>query len=169
VLFSLLPRRLFVCKSYQSSCSFDILTHVFSDRLRNTSVFSLFSVVIEAEFFLRSVEFSQIRRTFVQHWPFGLCTASFRDYRFVPDRSLYNIAVLLAFFVNRLRDFTLERASKTLCFAEKTRVAFCRRFETVVILRVRACLSSLQPRSRSGVRKNDTIGIHSRWPARHHP
>jgi len=81
----------------------------------------------------------------------------------------YNIAVLLACFVNRLRDFTLGRASKTLCFAQKTRVAFCRRFETVVILRVRACLSSLQPRSRSGVRENDTIGIHSRWPAWHHP
>jgi hypothetical protein len=87
VLFSLLPLRLFVCKSYQNSCSFDILIHVSSDRLSNTSVFSLFSVVIEAEFFLRFVEFSQIRRTFVQHWPFGLCTASFRDYRFVPDRS----------------------------------------------------------------------------------
>jgi hypothetical protein len=86
-LFSLLPRRLFVCKSYQNSCSFDILTHVYSDRLRNTSFSSLFSVVIEAEFFLRFVEFSQIRRTFVQLWPFGLCTASLRDYRFVPDRS----------------------------------------------------------------------------------
>jgi hypothetical protein len=39
----------------------------------------------------------------------------------------YNIAVLLACFVNRLRDFTLGRASKTLCFAQTTRVAFCRR------------------------------------------
>jgi hypothetical protein len=86
LLFSLL-RGLFVCKSYQNTCSFDILTHVYSDRLRNTSFFSLFSVVIEAEFLLQFVEFSQIRRTFVQHWPFGLCTASFRDYRFVPDRS----------------------------------------------------------------------------------
>jgi hypothetical protein len=85
-VFSLPPRRLFVCKSYQNSCSFDILIHVFSDRLRNTSVFSLFSVVIEAEIFLRFVEFSQIRRTFVQHWPCGVCTASFGDYRFVPDR-----------------------------------------------------------------------------------